>query len=108
MALTITVSEVAVAVRVATDPLSGPDEPYLTEIVRQLAVADAMITGYADDAPDAVKNEAAARIVGYLLEAPAVNPSRNVSTPEGVFRNSGAKALLAGWHNLVSEAVGNG
>lgn len=105
MALTITVSEVAVAVRVSTDPLSGPAEPYLTEINRQLAVADAMITSYADDAPDDVKNEAAARIVGYLLEAPPVNPSRNVSTPEGAFRNSGAKALLSGWHALETAKV---
>ena len=105
MALTITVSEVAVAVRVSTDPLSGPHEPYLSEIVLNLAVAESLIEVYANDAPDAIKNKAAVRLVGYLLDAPPVNPSRNVSTPEGAFRNSGAKTLLSFWHEPVTATV---
>lgn len=105
MALTITVSEVAVAVRVSTDPLSGPAEPYLTEITRQLAVADGLITSYADDAPDDVKNEAAARLVGYLLEAPSFSNNVNISTPTDAFRNSGAKSLLSPWRAISTARV---
>ena len=107
MALTITISQLSQALRLTVT--GSPDPPYLAIISRQLAVATAMIESYAnDDCPDDVKNEAAIRLVGYLLDAPTVNPSRNVSTPEGAFRNSGAKALLSPWHDLVSEAVGNG
>ena len=103
MALTITVSQLSQALRLTVT--GSADPPYLAIITRQLAVADATITGYADDAPEDVKNEAAIRLVGYLLDAPVVNPSRNVSTPEGAFRNSGAKGLLSPWHDLVSAVV---
>ena len=73
MTLTITIGELSAAVRVTTDPTSGPPEPYLTEMTRHLAVAEASIDRYAEDAPDVVKNEAAVRFVGYLLEAPPVS-----------------------------------
>ena len=52
------------------------------------------------DAPDDVKNEAAIQLVGYLLDAPAAR------TPQNAFTNSGAQALLAPWHEIVSALVG--
>ena len=55
----------------------SPAPPYLAIVTRQLAVAEDTIEAYAnDDCPDDVKNEAAIRFVGYLLEA-----SRHVSQP---------------------------
>ena len=95
MALTITMGELAAAVRLSTDPTTGPHEPYLTDLTRLLAVADGMITRYAPDAPDADKNEAAIRIVGYLLNAPPYTNNINVSTPVNVLRNSHAQSILA-------------
>lgn len=105
MPLTITIGELSAAVRVTTDPLSGPPEPYLTEMVRHLAVAEASIDRYAEDAPDDVKNEAAVRFVGYLLEAPPVSRLGATTSGTDAFSNSGAKALLSGWHTLGSERV---
>ena len=101
MPVTITLGELAVAVRLATDPTTGPHEPYLTELTRQLAVATETVHGYAsDDCPDAVLNEAVVRFVGYLQEvAPA--PQRVT----GAFGFSGAQSLLARWHLPVSETV---
>ena len=104
MAVTITVAQLSQALRLTVT--GSADPPYLAIITRQLAAATATIESYAnDDCPDEVMNESVIRFVGYLLDAPAVNVSRNVSTPEGAMRNSGAKSLLAPWHDLVSEAV---
>ena len=104
MALTITLSQLSEAVRLTVSGIPGP--PFLNILTRQLAVAESQIEAYATAAPDNTKNEAAIRMVGYLLDAPNVNPSRNVSTPEGAFRNSGAKALLSPWHDMVTGMVG--
>ena len=104
MAVTITVTQLSQALRLTVS--GSPDPPYLAIITRQLAVATAMAESYAnDDCPEAVLNESVIRMTGYLLDSEPVNPSRNVSTPEGVLRNSGAKSLLSPWHDLVSEAV---
>ena len=62
MALTITVEELSQAVRLTVT--GSPDAPYLGILTRQLAVAQAIIEGYAVDAPDDVKNEAAIQAGG--------------------------------------------
>ena len=104
MPLTITVAQLSEAVRLTVS--GSPAPPFLAILTRQLAVAESMIEDYATaDCPNDVKNEAAIRLVGYLLEAPPVNPSRNVSTPESSFRNSGALSLLSRWHDLESSLV---
>ena len=103
MPLTISVAQLSQAVRLTVT--GSPAPPYLAILTRQLAVATAQIELYAPDADDDTKNEAAVRMVGYLLDAPTANPSRNVSTPESAFRNSGAKGLLSPWHVQVSATV---
>ena len=103
MALTITLAQLSESLRITVS--GSPPQPYLGILTRQLAVADEMITSYADGAPEATKNEAAIRICGYLLDSEPVNPSRNVSTPEGVLRNSGAKGLLSRWRSIGSATI---
>ena len=103
MPLTISVAQLSQAVRLTVT--GSPAPPYLAILTRQLAVAESQIELYAPTADDDTKNEAAIRMVGYLLDAPTANPSRNVSTPEFAFRNSGAKGLLSSWHVLVSSTV---
>ena len=71
MALTITVAELAAAVRATTSASMPPTEPLLGILSRQLRVAEAHIEDYAPAAPDDVKNEAAIRMVGYLLRCAA-------------------------------------
>ena len=104
MAVTITLSQLSEALRITVT--GSPTGPYLGIVTRQLAAAKVTIERYArDDTPPELLNEAAVRLVGYLLDAPSVNPSRNVSTPENSFRNSGAKALLSPYHKLVSTSL---
>ena len=98
MPLTITVAQLAEAVRLTV--AGSPAPPFLAILTRQLAVAEARIEGYAVDAPDEVKNEAAIRFVGYLLEAPTA-----ARTPQNAFVNSGAQALLSDWHDLAGAVA---
>ena len=103
MALTITVAELAAAIRVTADATAAPSEPQLAILHRQLRTAEAEIEGYAPDAPDDTKDEAAIRMVGYLYDAQAAS-----RTQQNAFLLCGARALLARWHVLVSSLVGAG
>ena len=99
MALTITVAQLSEAVRLTVS--GSPDVPYLAIVTRQRSVAESIIEDYAnDDCPDDVKNEAAIRIVGYLLDAPTGR------TPQDAFTHSGAKSLLSRWHDISTAKVG--
>ena len=90
MALTITVPQLASALRIQVSPTLAVAEPHLSILTRQRAVAEGLIESFAPDAPDDVKDEAAIRLCGYLLEqAPTGVQSQNP------IRHSGALPLLA-------------
>ena len=74
MPLTITVAELAAAVRVTADASTPRTEPQLSILHRQLRVAEAFIEDYANAAPDDVQNEAAIRMVGYLYDGASGEP----------------------------------
>lgn len=96
MPLDLTIVELSAAIRLSADG-SVPPEPQLTILHRQLRTAESEIDGYAPLAPTDTRSEAAIRMVGYFYDRPdAVNP----------FILSGARAMLARWHGLVSALVG--
>ena len=105
MALTITISQLSQAV--GQTVTGSPAPPYLAILTRQLAVAGFIIEAYVnvDGCPDEVKNLAAIRFVGYWRQAEFANSSRNVSTPESAFRNSGARDMLSKWRVPVHAVV---
>ena len=95
MAVTITVSEVAA--ETGTDSATAE---------RLLAVSVALIERYGANAPEAIENEAALRISGYLFAQPKASiRSESVGTLEaeyapsrqGALRHSGGMALLSPW-----------
>ena len=104
MPVTITVSQLSEALRLSVS--GAPTGPYLGIVTRQLAAATATIEQYArDDTPPELLNEAAVRLVSYLIDSEPANPSRNVSTPTSSFRNSGAKSLLSPFHKILSTTL---
>ena len=105
MPLTISVAQLSQAVRLTVT--GSPDPPFLAILTRHLAVAEARIERYAEDAPDGVKDEAAVRFVGYLLDAPPVAATGSTARGSDAFSNSGAKALLSDWHIPTSARMGN-
>ena len=104
MAVTITVSALATALRVNS-----------TEATRLLAVSTALIDRYAPDAPEAIANEAVIRCSGWLDEQPhaAVRSETigDISTAyapnmQSALRHSGAMALLSPWKIRRAGAIG--
>ena len=99
MPLGITISELAVAIRLSTDPTGDLAEPDLGILTRERTVAEAMIERYAPGAPVGVKDEAAVLMVGNLYEMPVSKRDHN-----NAFRKSGAMSLLAFWRIATSAS----
>ena len=85
MAVTLTVAQLAEAIRL------GSTAEETAQATRLLATATAAVTRHAPDAPDAIQNEAAVRVAGYLYDAP--QSARGAGYAD-FLRNSGALALL--------------
>ena len=83
-------------------------------VARLGAVAAARVEKYAEDAPEAVKNEAVIRLAGYMnesgkrqdfgaLRADSIDPGgaikidKTFNPASGAFRRSGAMSLLSPW-----------
>ena len=90
MAVTLTVQELALALRL----VANADVTVAPEIIGLLtghhATGVALVANYAPAAPDAVQNEAVIRIASYLFDAP-LSFNRTVN----VMRTSGAASMLA-------------
>ena len=89
MAVTLTVNQVAVGLRLITDPTAPVPEPYVSLLSRSLAVAMDRVEREAPDAPVATQNAAAIRICGWLFDA------RLGQNGPNAYRDSGAASLLA-------------
>ena len=101
MALTIT--QLSAALRIG-DGQTAPPDPILSILTRQLGVAQAFVELIAENAPDAIKDEAVIRMAGYLYDAPPAGPDTRYAD---AWRNSGAASLVARWvvHRL-GDATG--
>ena len=103
MAVTLTAAQLAEAV--------GLDS---ATAARLLAVASALVTRFAPDAPDAIANEGAIRTAGWLAEQPAAairaETEADISTSyapsmQSALRHSGAMALLSPWKIRRAGAI---
>ena len=81
---------------------SGPSVPD-SVIDGAVAAATALVESYAPDAPDAIKDEAAARCGSYLLEHRG--SSIDGRSQGGLLRKSGAQSLLGPWHVRRAQAA---
>ena len=102
MPLTLTVAQLAAAVRITTDPTVAPPEPVLSLLHMLLRVAESRIEQHAPNAPDDTKNFAAVTMVGYLYDMPPASRGMAYATS---FDNSGAKHLLATFRDFTSAVV---
>ena len=101
MAVTLTAAGLAAALRL------GSTTEETAEATRLLAYAIAAVSRHLgdayDDAPEAVVNEAAIRLAGYLFDQPTTS---RYSGHANALRNSGAAAILLPWrvHRAGSTA----
>ena len=85
-AITLTVTEVADAIRVEAD-----NDKEIAQVERLLAYATEAILTHAPVAPPVVANEAAIRLIGYLYDQPQGQAGTAFAN---AMRNSGAAAIL--------------
>ena len=91
MAVTLTVEQLAAHLRLSDG--ESVAEPTAGILTRHLATATALIESYAPNAPEAVQNEAAIRLCGWLYDA----PSHGMRGIQNGLSASGAAALLGRW-----------
>ena len=115
MAVTISALELAQAIGETVTDDQGT-ETATNAITRLLDVAGPVVDRYAPDAPDAISNEAAIRLAGYLCGT--VQSGWFTSIDVGgvtaeyqpnhglAFRNSGAQALLSPWRVRKAGVIG--
>ena len=93
MAVTVTLSALALALRV-TVRAGGPIDDGRRDILTGLlAVCTAQVDGYAPEAPPETANEAVKRMAGYMFDV-APGGGRSMEAPNA-FILSGARALMA-------------
>ena len=85
MAVTLTQSQLSAALRL------GTSAEEVAEATRLLGYATEAVTQHAPHAPDAVQNEAAIRLAGYLFDQPF---AARGGTYANALRNSGAARML--------------
>ena len=91
--MALTVTALAAALRIG-DGVNPPAEPQLSILNRLSGVADAFVELIASGAPDAVKNESAARFASYLYDQPTAARGDRYAA---AWVNSGAAALVSRW-----------
>lgn len=91
--MAVTVPELAAALRL-TDGSAAPAEPLNGILTRLAGVSDALVTEYAPDAPEVVRDQAAVQLAAYLFDQPNAGAGMRYST---AFRSSGAASLLTRW-----------
>ena len=96
MAVTLSVPELANAVRVG----DGPEDT--ANLTRLLAYATESVIHHAPNAPDVVHNESAIRIVGYLFDSPNAGSRTNYAN---AMRNSGAGRMLLPYRKIRAGHV---
>lgn len=98
MAVNLTAEVLAHAIRITSTPTTTLTTEQAVTVTRLLAASTAMVTNYAEDAPDAVANEAVIRLAGWLHDQP---PGRQNADALGL---SGARSMLGPWR--VRRALG--
>ena len=97
MAVTLTVAELAAAIRL------GDTAEETAQATRLLTTATELVTKHAPDAPDAIQNEAAIRVAGYLFDMPQAAQGSGFGD---VLRTAGALALLFQWRTHRAGSTG--
>lgn len=99
--MTVEAADLAIELRLSVDG-QDLDDAQTTVLNRLVAVAHALVSAYADSAPDDVKAEAAIRIGAYLYD---VAPGAS-NAPTNALLHSGAQALLSPWRVQRGWAIG--
>ena len=102
--MAVTVTTLAIDLRLHTDPDNPPTEPLAGTLERALEAAKAIIKERCGPgAPTRLKDAAITAVASYLYDKPTAPQGERFSN---AWRNSGAAAMLAPWIPLRAVAIG--
>ena len=102
--MAVDLGQLAVELRISTDPASPPAEPLASVLSRALRAAQAVVDERVrDDAPEAIKDMAVVAVASYLFDRPSAAPGLRFSN---AWANSGAEAMLSPWIDRRAVAIG--
>ena len=105
MPVTLTLEQLADHLRLDRAVATTPTDERYTVLLSLFESGKAEVERYAPDAPAAVQNQALAQLAGYRYDAP---PAGRGGSTAYAFDYSGARALLAAYHSLVTAKVEEG
>ncbi len=102
--MAVTVAQLAVELRIATDPDTPPDEPLASVLSRALRAAKAVVHERVNPAtPEALRDIGVIAVASYLFDRPSAAPGARFAN---AWENSGAGAMLSRWMTRRAVAIG--
>ena len=96
--MAVTEAQAALHLRLVADEASYAGSEYEGLVPRPLAAAVALVARHAPDAPDAIRDEATLRLVGWLFDSGGWGTDeRPAVSSAGALVKSGAASLLKPW-----------
>ena len=92
--MALSVSELAVHLRVSADPAAEVLEPNLTVLTQLLSWANGVVDNRAPGAPEEARDEAVVQLAGYLYDKP---PAARGAGFGNAWEYSGAANILRTW-----------
>ena len=101
----VSLADLAVDLRVITNPEDTIEPGQIVILTRLLAVAETLISERASSAPDTLKDSAVIQIASYLYDKPTAGAAGRYAN---AFVNSGAASLLSNYIRRRAKAIGPG
>ena len=101
--MAVSVENLAVDLRLITDPADTIEPGQVEVLTRLLAAAETLVSERASSAPDALKDSAIIQIASYLYDKPTAGASGRYANS---FVNSGAASLLSNYIRRRAKAIG--
>ena len=103
--MAIVVTDLAVDLRIITNPTFTVEAGQVVILTRLLAVAETLVFERAGTAPDALKDSAIIYIASYMYDKASAGAAGRYAN---AFVNSGAAAILANYIRRRAKAIGPG
>ena len=101
--MAVSVKNIAVDLRLITDPADTIEPGQIEILTRLLAAAETLVSERASSAPDALKDSAIIQIASYLYDKPTAGAAGRYAN---AFVNSGAASLLSNYIRRRAKAIG--
>ena len=101
--MAVSVEDLAVDLRITTNPEDTIEPGQRIILTRLLAVAETLVSERASSPPDALKDSAIISLASYLYDKPTAGAAGRYAN---AFVNSGAASLLSNYIRRHAKAIG--